>query len=294
MAKQTVYEIVTQKILDRLETGTAPWHKPWRGGLQFQPKSFATRKPYNGMNVWLLGWSAQENGYQSPYWITYKKAQSLEGQVRKGQKGTLVVFWKTFETEKTTDSGKKETSTHWMLRYYTVFNIDQIDGLDESKLPADVVPGPEETLDFTPIEHCEKIIADMHNRPTMTHSNQRRAFYRPSDDVVHMPNKETFEAETGYYSTTFHELAHSTGHEKRLARKKFNLASFGSCDYSKEELVAEMTAAMLCGVCNIENDVIDNSASYIDNWRKAIKGNVKLVVQAAGQAQKAANYILNK
>lgn len=288
------YEIITQKILDRLDQGTVPWKKPWRGGLHFQPKSFATRKPYRGINVWLLGWSAQEKGYQSPYWITYKKAQSLSGQVRKGEKGTVVVFWKECEKEKTSDSGEVIKDNFWLLRYYHVFNIDQIDGLDQNKLPADAIPEEEEILDFTPIEHCDTIVSNMPNRPEITHSNERRAYYKPSSDLVHMPNKETFETEPGYYATIFHELAHSTGHSARLARKNFEIAAFGSNSYGKEELIAEMTAAMLCGIANIENSIIDNSASYIENWRKVIKANKKLVVLSAAAAQKAADYILGK
>jgi len=291
-----VYEIVTEQILKKLEQGVAPWQKPWRGGAAFQPKSFASRKHYRGVNVWLLSMAAQEFGYKSPYWITYKKAKELGGQVRKGEKGTCVVFWKRFDKPQATDDmpdDSEETtkrSAPFMLRYYYVFNIEQIDGLDESKLPADAIE-PDETLDFEPIEYCEKIVENMPNKPEIKHSNERRAYYSPLGDFVHLPNKETFISEPEYYSTAFHELAHSTGHKSRLDRPKFAVAAFGENDYGKEELVAEMTAAMLCGVTGIETRTIDNSASYIDNWRRAIKGDSKLVVQAAAQAQKAADYI---
>jgi antirestriction protein ArdC len=290
----TVYEIVTQKILDKLDAGVAPWHKPWRGGAAFQPKSFATRKGYRGINVWLLSMAAQDAGYKSPYWITYKKAKQLEGQVRKGEKSTLVVFWKRTEKEEIDDTGEHYTRASFLLRYYNVFNIEQVDGLDESKLPADAIEPDGDLLDFEPIECCEHIVQDMPNKPDVQHSTEPRAYYKPSGDYVHLPNRDTFENEPEYYSVAFHELGHSTGHEKRLNRPDMGKAAFGSCDYSKEELVAEMTAAMLCGVAGIDNQTIDNSASYIDNWRRAIKGDSKLVVHAAAAAQKAADYILGK
>lgn len=294
-AKMNVYEIITEKILEKLDKGVVPWRKPWRGGSAFAPKSFATRKPYNGVNVWLLSMAAMDKGYQSPYWITYKKSKELGGQVRKGEKSTIAVFWKQFETEKTSDSGKIVTDKHFMLRYYNLFNIEQIDDLDESKLPSDAMPdNTEETLDFEPIEYCDNIVSNMPNRPTIEHSNERRAYYNPAADKVHLPNKEHFTDVPEYYSVAFHELAHSTGHESRLKRDTIGRAAFGSSDYSKEELVAEFAACFLCGTAGIETATIDNSASYIENWRKAIKANVKLVVSAAGKAQKAANYILGK
>ena len=289
-----VYEIITEQIVKKLESGVVPWRKPWRGGAAFAPKSFASRKPYTGINVWLLGMAAQDKGYSSPYWITYKAAQKLDGQVRKGEKSTIAVFWRQFETSKVSDSGKVISDKHFMLRYYNLFNIEQIDGLDESKLPVDALPDDTETLDFTPIEYCEHIISDMPNKPTIEHSNECRAYYRPSEDIVHLPNKEHFESVPEYYSVAFHELGHSTGHDTRLKRDTIAQAAFGSSDYSKEELIAEFCACFLCGTAGIETATIDNSAAYIDNWRKVLKANVKLVVLAAGKAQKAADYILGK
>lgn len=178
------------------------------------------------------------------------------------------------------------------MRYFLVFNLDQVDGLNPDKLPVDSVPDTGETkLDFEPIEYCEKIITDMPNRPKITHSEQRRAFYRPASDEVHLPNKQHFENESLYYAVAFHELAHSTGHESRLNRQGDKIAAFGGNNYAKEELIAEMAAAMLCGVTGIENQTIENSASYIENWRTAISKDKKLVIQAASAGQKAANYI---
>ena len=292
--KPDVYQIVTDQILKALDEGTVPWRKPWRGGSAGRPKSLATRKPYNGINVWLLSMSAQANGYESPYWVTYKKAQDLGGQVRKGEKSTVAVFWKRIEKENTTDSGKIEKSEFWMLRYYRIFNLDQCDNLDPDKLPIDAVPEIDETeLVFEPIAACESIVDNMPNRPPIEHSGDPRAYYKPSVDKVHMPNKEKFESEPMYYSVLFHELSHSTGHEDRLNRKEKAVAAFGSVTYGKEELVAEFSACMLCGVAGIDSAVIDNSAAYIESWTKAIKKDRKLVVQAASAGQKAADYIRN-
>jgi len=292
--KSDVYQIITDRILQALDKGVVPWRKPWRGGSQGQPKSLSTRKPYNGINVWLLSMAATDAGYTSPYWVTYKKAQELGGQVRKGEKSTIAVFWKQYEKERTDDTGAIVKDEIWLLRYYNLFNVDQCDNLNPDKLPIDVQPDTDKKeLDFQPIEYCEHIVTNMQRRPEITHSNERRAYYRPSTDTVHLPDRKHFETETGYYSVAFHELGHSTGHEIRLGRKNFNVASFGSGNYGKEELVAEFCASMLCGICGIDNETIDQAASYIDNWKRTIKADKKLVVQAASAGQKAADYIQN-
>ena len=179
-----------------------------------------------------------------------------------------------------------------MLRYYCLFNIEQCDNLNPDKLPVDAAPDiDEQCLAFEPVTACEQIIEHMPNRPEITHSSERRAYYRPSTDGVHMPDKKHFESEPAYYNVLFHELGHSTGHESRLNRKESAVAAFGSVTYGKEELVAEFTACMLCGITGIESATIDNSAAYIENWTQAIKKDRKLVLQAASAGQKAADYI---
>jgi antirestriction protein ArdC len=289
--KPDVYQIITDRILEALDKGTVPWRKPWRGGSAGQPKSLATRKPYNGVNVWLLTMSAQAAGYMSPYWVTYKKAQELGGNVRKGEKSTIAVFWKRYAKDRTDDAGNVVKDEFWLLKYYRLFNIDQCDNLDPDKLPVDAVPVDEKELDFEPLAACESIVANMPKRPEITHSGERRAYYRPTTDEVHMPDKKHFENEPLYYSVLFHELGHSTGHSIRLNRKESAVAAFGTSTYSKEELVAEFASCMLCGIAGIESATIENSASYIDGWSKAIKKNRKLVMQAASAGQKAADYI---
>jgi len=183
-----------------------------------------------------------------------------------------------------------------MLKYFRVFNLEQTENIEPDKLPKDSQPiDDDDLLDFDPIEACENIVDHMPSRPELEHSRESRAYYKPLSDLVHMPDKELFTSESDYYSTLFHELTHSTGHENRLNRKEIGKhAAFGSKDYGAEELTAEMGAAMLCGMSGIEQGTIENSAAYIDGWRKTIKADKKIVVIAASRAQKAADYILGE
>uniref|UniRef100_A0A6M3IIM7 DUF1738 domain-containing protein n=1 Tax=viral metagenome TaxID=1070528 RepID=A0A6M3IIM7_9ZZZZ len=270
-----VYEIITEKIIEKLENGEIPWVKPWAG--TGYPVNLVSKKEYNGINVFLLACQ----GYSSPYWLSFKQCQDLGGHVRKGEKSTMVVFWKQF-----TVTNEDEEKTIPLLRYYRIFNIEQCDGIGPKKIPVTDI-----NQEFQPISAAEAIVTGMQKRPDIRYREQR-AYYHPKDDFVNMPKKESFQKEEFFYSVLFHELGHSTGHEKRCGRKKFEeWAPFGSESYSKEELVAEMTAAFLCGRCQIEQQTIDNSAAYIKGWLGKLKNDPKMVVLAAAQAQKAANYI---
>jgi len=273
-----VYEIITEKIIERLNAGEVPWHKPWTGAGM--PKNLVSKKEYRGINAFLLACQ----GYTSPYWLTFKQCKALGGSVQKGAKSTVIVFWKQVQI---TDKETEEQKTIPMLRYYRVFNADQCTGLGEKVPVAKVNP------DFQPITECENIVNGMQNKPAITHQDPR-AYYRPSTDTVNMPNKKTFVKPEFYYSVLFHELGHSTGHKDRLGRKDFSEVNFGSQTYSKEELVAEMTAAFCCGHAGIENKTLENSTAYIQGWARKFKDNVKMVVLAAAGAQKAADYILNR
>lgn len=272
-----VYEIITNRILEKLESGVIPWHKPWAGGES--PKNLITKKEYRGINTFMLSCS----GFSSPFWATYKQIVELGGQVNKGEKGWPVVFWKFIEKQDEDGDARQIP----FMRYYTVFNVEQTVGIDEAKIPSLAIKYNK----LEAIEICDKIVKSMPKRPKINHA-EPRAYYSPVEDYVNMPKKETFEASEAYYSTLFHELTHSTGHERRLNRKILN--GHGSELYSKEELVAEMGAAFLCGYCQIENKVIDNSASYIKSWLSRLKNDKQMVIQAAGQAQKATDFILNK
>ena len=274
-----VYQIITDQIIDQLDKGTIPWRKPWTG--QEMPSNYCTKKQYRGINTFILGLSE----YNSSKWLTFKQAQVIGAQVRKGEKSSMVVFYKPFFSKDSIPDDEKRKVEGFMLRYYRVFNTEQVDGLPEQET---IDP---EIFDHKPIECCEQIVRDMPNTPKLVFDEQR-AYYRPSRDVVNMPKFDSFPITEEYYSTLFHELAHSTGHESRLNRKGITeLNHFGSHEYTREELVAEMTASMLCGVTGIDSVTLTNSASYIDGWRKKISKDIKLVITAAAQAQKAADYI---
>jgi len=287
-----VYQIVTDQVIERLESGDIPWSQPWRGGATGCPKNAISRQPYHGVNVFLLAMTANSVGYQTPYWLTYKQAKDLGGNVKKGEKSTIVVFWKQLDI-KDKDNPDKTVQIPF-LRYYNVFNVDQCENIDPAKLPDDATDDTPD-LKFEPIDACENIVKHFIHRPEITHAEQR-AYYSPRRDYVNMPRPEFFVNEQEYYSVLFHELTHSTGHENRLGRfdKDAKWAAFGSPDYSKEELVAEMGAAFLCGFCDIVNKTIENSAAYIQNWLKALRNDRKLVVQAAAQAQKSTDYIMGE
>jgi antirestriction protein ArdC len=279
-----VEEVITARIIEKLEAGTVPWHRPWSGADM--PKNLISKKEYRGINVFIL--SAM--GFGSPYWVSFKQAQELGGNVRKGEKGCPVVFWKWLESMETDENGNQRKATHPILRYYTVFNVLQIDGIDDTKIPALAQKYNEREK----IESCENVVANMPKRPEIIF-DYAGAFFRPTTDTVNMPKIETFDSSEEYYSTLFHELTHSTGHETRLNRRGSDVPRhFGDSDYSKEELVAEMGAAFLCGHCQIENKTIDNSAAYIANWLRKFKDDAKMVIMAGGAAQKAVDFILGR
>jgi len=275
-----VYEIVTAKIIEQLQNGVAPWRKPWRTEM---PVNLISQKAYRGLNVFLLG----SQGYGSKYWLTYNQASKLGGNIKRGEKSSLVTFWNIGQekTVRKTD-GTEKTSKPILLRYYSVFNLEQTEGIAD-KL------GLSSTARVADIESCEQIVSAMPNRPTFEQSD--RAWYRPSSDSVGMPAKSSFLVSEEYYSTLFHELTHSTGHKSRIGREGIEqLNTFGSESYSKEELIAEIGAAMLCGVTGISPAVIENSAAYLQSWINRLRGDSKLLLSAASQAQKASDYILGR
>jgi antirestriction protein ArdC len=283
MSKSDAYDLVTARIMEALEAGIVPWHRPWKNGPNSGPTSLATGKPYQGVNVWVLLATSMLRGYESRYWTTYKQAQERGGNVKKGEKGTAVVFWKFIEKK---NAATGETDRIPFLRYFTVFNLDQCEGIEEPNSETEFEPES-----FDPIEEAERIQAAMPNRPTVNHGGDR-AYYSPGLDYVGMPLQVQFESPAHYYGTLFHELIHSTAHASRLARKgATEWAAFGSESYSKEELIAEMGAAYLCGQAGIDVNV-EHHASYIGSWLKALENDRKLVVSAAGAAQKAASYII--
>jgi antirestriction protein ArdC len=279
-----LYAEVTAQISAMLERGVVPWRSPILGrGTAGHPKNIESNRPYRGVNVFLLAVTAFSRGYSSAYWLTFKQANERGGTVKKGEKSTLVVFWKQLPV---TDNETGEKKTIPLLRYYNVFNVEQCEGV---AVP-DAVPFT--PTNFQPLEGAEKIVKEYANGPVIEHGGTQ-AFYRPCTDTVRMPEPSRFVTTEEYYGTLFHELGHSTGHGSRLYRKIEVPKPFGCLDYGKEELVAEMTAAFLCGQCGITPAVIENQAAYIDAWLKRMKEDPKLVVRAAGDAQRAADLILN-
>ena len=278
-----VYEIITNRIIEQLEAGEIAWKKPWNAQTQ-APRNLISGKLYSGINTFIL-LSAR---YQSPYWLTFKQTTEKGGSVRKGEKGYPVVFWKI---DKKADEETGEEKTVPILRYYTVFNVAQIDGLQG--VPATEIHSTTED-GAEAIDAAEWIVAQMPNRPQISHGHTR-ACYSPAWDRVEMPVAIAFTGPAEYYSTLFHELAHATGHESRLGRHQtIKNHSFGSQDYSKEELVAEFGSAFLCAEAGISPAVIENQTAYIQGWLKALKNDNKLLINAAAQAQKAADFIMGR
>lgn len=274
--KKDVYQVITDRIIALIEKGTVPWRKPWKGSNQ-APQNFVSRNAYRGINLFLLNAA----GFASPFWLTFRQVQSLNARVKKGEKSFPVVFWKVLEEEE-----EGETKRIPFLRCHSVFNLAQCEGITA---PA----SPEMNREFHPIEKCEKVPAHMPSPPTIEHGGAR-ACYSPHLDTVSMPDAQMFESLEAYYGTLFHELTHATGHVTRLNRKEITEPiHFGSDPYSREELVAEMGAAFLCGHSGIENTTLEQSASYIQNWLRRLQDDRKLVVQAAAKAQQASDFILN-
>jgi antirestriction protein ArdC len=274
--RKEIIEMVTDEIISLLDKGVAPWQQTWIGG---NPANLVSGKIYKGINSFLLGGLCVVHGYTSRYWMTFQQIKSKGGHVIKGQKSTPVIFWKVVEKKGTND---EEKSTYAMLRYYRVFNLSQTDGIKDPDL---------ENINKTnlPQKKAEEIISEMKNKPEIREG--MKPCYIPVKDEIQIPKIEKFSGSNEFYSTLFHELTHSTGHSKRLNRDTLTeMAAFGSETYSKEELVAEMGAAFLSNICGVKN-TIQNSAAYLQGWKKFINNDPKSLIKAASQAQKAVDYI---
>jgi antirestriction protein ArdC len=275
-----VYEIVTQKIIEKLESGCVPWRKPWRTE---SPANLVSQREYNGLNRILLA----SDGYSSRFWVTFNQCQKLGGKIKQGSRSSLITFWKRSPYKKhNEETNEDELHQGLLLRYFHVFNLTQTEGIAE-KL------GIGETAQPVPnIDVCDAIVRDMPTRPNIVGSDH--AWYSPVADQVGIPSRGMFTSSEEYYSTLFHELVHSTGHHSRLHREQFdNPVRFGS-EYSKEELIAELGASMLCGVSGISPRTLEKSAAYLQNWINRLRGDSRLIISAASAAQKASDFILGK
>jgi antirestriction protein ArdC len=269
----SVYDSVTNRIIEKLEAGIVPWVKPWSVANAGADRNAISKKEYSGVNRLILGMS----GYSSPIWASFKQWQELGGNVKKGEKGTQIVFYSPIQKESINASGETESSVYHCLKAYYVFNADQIEGVEfEKPAQSDKVFNPVPALDDRIIKTGAQI----------SHGGGR-AFYRPSTDSITLPEKSTFLSESHYYATALHELTHWSGASHRLDRTKGK--RFADAAYSFEELVAEMGAAFLCADYGISGEL--QHADYIGHWLKCLKDDNKAIFNAAALAQKAADYI---
>jgi antirestriction protein ArdC len=280
-----VYDAVNERIIEQLDKGIIPWRKEWKvTGHSSMPSNFATKRPYRGINIMLLACSE----FSDSRWLTYKQAQAIGAQVRKGERGTPIVFWSMFGRESASSSGDAKAERIPFLRSYTVFNVEQCDGI--------AVDLPFDLSVFEPIPAAQAIVDGYLTRSDIRLRNGGvRAYYSPSLDYIQMPLQTAFDSPDSYYSTLFHECGHSTGHRSRLDRKFDPSQHFGSVEYSKEELVAEFSAAYLCASVGISNERVEtNHVAYIQGWLKALKNDKTLLVSAAQKAQRAADLISDR
>lgn len=288
--KEAIYEQFTDLIIEKLEEGVIPWKQPWHElGM---PSNYLSKKPYKGINLWLL--LSFQNEY--PYYLTFKQVRELGGKVKKGSKALPICYWNFVFHEK--ETGKPipqsqivnfrpdQVSKSGFLKEFKVFPIEQIEGIDW------VIPEVGIPDNLPVIERCQKIYDEMPSAPNLIH-NGNDAYYRSDIDQITLPNKGLFSSPEAYYGVLYHELIHSSGHSSRLNRSGITLSQeFGSEEYSKEELIAEMGAGFLNNLTGILNeDLLDNSAAYIQNWLSALRNNKQLLVEAAGKAQKAVDFI---
>ena len=275
----SVYKMVTDRIIKELEKGEIPWRKPWTG-VRTGAYSRSTGKPYSLMNQLLLGKAGE--------WLTFKQITEAGGRVKKEEKSSFVVYWKWLPITEKDKDGKEVKKLIPFLKYYNVFHISQCEGVEPKYKEAQL-------KDFDPIEEAEKILAEYSLREHVPIINEKsnRAYYSPTLDEIHLPLKEQFTDSAEYYSTAFHESVHSTGHESRLNRITAT-AHFGNEEYSKEELCAELGSAILMNEVGIETPAsFKNSTAYVQSWLNALKNDCRMIVTAAGKAEKAVKLILN-
>ncbi len=272
---RSVYAIVTERILAALAAGTVPWRKPWQAAAA----NYVTKREYRGINAFLLGLAP----YASRYWLTLRQANKLGATIRKGEQSSIVVFWKWVQRKDSDD----QNDTIPVLRYYRVFNVMQCEGLVLSEAPQHFVV-------LNAAKSAGRVVEEMKDPPRVRIGGNA-AYYTRELDTVTVPNPHTFEQPERFASTLFHELTHATGHAKRLNRPDLiDAKHFGDQCYSREELVAEMGAAFLAAHTGIAHVTEPASAAYLAGWLKVLRADHRLVVTAAAQAQRAADYILGR
>jgi antirestriction protein ArdC len=282
--KRNIAEEITNRILADLEKGVGPCEKPWKEGRTIpMPVNASTKKRYRGINVFVL-WNEQvKRGFSSPAWLTFNQAKAFKGTVKKGEKGTSVVFYKRLAKTKSLnldDQVVLEEQTFWVLKAYTVFNLDQVEGLDDLKPKVEIIQP------FQAIAEAEKVLRE--SGAKIVHAVSNEAFFNPEMDFINLPPKENFESPEAYYGIALHELTHWTGHETRLNRQFGK--NFSDQARAVEELVAEMGASFLCAACGIPYTT--RHSDYIGAWVKVLKDHQRAILTAAAKAQAAMDFVL--
>ena len=284
--RKDIYTRVTDRIVADLEKGVRSWMKPWSAEHAAGRVSRPLRHngtPYRGMNILLLWGEAMAKGYAAPIWMTFRQALELDAHVRKGEHGSLVVYANSITKTEVNEKGEDTEREIPFMKGYTVFNVEQIEGL-----PAHYYARPENPLPLSErIESADRFMTA--TGATMQHGGNR-AFYAPGRDLVQMPPFEAFKDKESYYATALHELTHWTNHKSRLDRS-FDAKRFGDQGYAREELVAELGAAFLCADLGITPEIRDDHAAYLGNWLKVLQEDKRAIFSAAAHAQRAADYL---
>ncbi len=290
MSQSNIYQMITDRIIAQMQQGVIPWRKPWHSINNDNPEQVAvsheTGRPYSLLNQFLVGGPGE--------YISFSQIQKQGGRIRRGEKSRMVVFWTQLVKEDSDDldtDGKPKRKVIPYLKYYNVWNIGQCEGISARwTKAADASAEPK----VKPAEAIVDGYLAQPSHPKLTLMAGDRAFYRPSADEVVVPLLSQYDSADEYYSTLFHELGHSTGHKDRLNRKGIaDITFFGDHEYSKEELVAEITAAMLVAQAGLSAErAFKNSIAYLQSWLRALKDDPKMIVWAAGKAEAAARYIL--
>jgi antirestriction protein ArdC len=285
VSRSDVYEAITNRVIAAIEEGAGEWQMPWHRSGVSRPINAHTKKPYRGVNVVALWAAADAYGYSSGFWATYKQWRELEAQVRRGERASLIVFWKELEREvEDEETGERQRKKTLFARASWVFNADQVDGW-----------APPATSERNLVEAIDQAEAFTAATGADVRHGGDRAYYRRSDDHVQMPERERFTGSATstptetYYATLLHELTHWTGHESRLDR---DLAGrFGNEAYAMEELVAELGAAFVCADLSITNAPRPDHAAYIANWLEVLKRDKRAIFTAARKAAQATDFL---
>lgn len=280
--RNDIYEKLTDSFINALNMGIIPWEKPWTS--RTAPANLVSKKNYRGSNVWILHAMKSAKGYNSRYWVTFKQANDLGGTVKKGEKSVMVVYWQFLK--KKDEKGLEKTIPFLKCSY--VFNVEQCQGFEE-KIPV------ETDKELGTVDELENVLESWETKPLVSFSDfGDKACYTPVFDTITMPEKNSFKTTELYYKTLLHEFGHSTGAKSRLSREGVvNFDEFGSHQYAKEELVAEMFASFMLGIAGIESQTHTNSVAYIQNWIKVLESDPKMILQASSEAQKAVDYVMN-